>query len=177
MSLLLSFGRDLWAAIGGHCAVREEVWAAVSPTAGGTVCGFYSGARTYRGGTLSDAWASQPCQRFAGFFWLWREATLWQVSWHQKFRLFYLWHVKSGRSSLTAAILITHCLHSESSWAFLLHGFECWGLHLVQCLSRERNWAEYKHILKANARCGYSLLSSWWDLTIKIHRTVVSYFF
>jgi len=136
MSLSLSFGRDLWTAIGGHCAVREEVWPAVSPTAGGTVCGFYSGARSYRGGTLSDAWSSQPCQRFAGFFWLWREAALWQVSWKQQIQLFYLWHVKSGRNCLMVAILVMCSLHSESCWGFLQRGFECWGLHLSQCLSR-----------------------------------------
>lgn len=68
MSVMLSVGRDLWTAIRGHRTVREEVWPALGPPAGGTVCGFYSGARSYRGGALSDAWPSQPCQRSAGFF-------------------------------------------------------------------------------------------------------------
>lgn len=84
MSLLLSAVRDLWAAPGGHRTVRAEVWPALGPAAGGTVRGFYSGARAYRGGALSDAWTSQPCQRSAGFFWLWRETPFWQVSWHHQ---------------------------------------------------------------------------------------------
>lgn len=68
MSVVLSVGRDLWTAIRGHRTVREEVWPALGPPAGGTMRGFYSGARSYRGGALSDAWPSQPCQRSAGFF-------------------------------------------------------------------------------------------------------------
>ena len=86
MSLFLSLGRNLWTAVGGHCAVWEKVWPALGPTAGGTVCRFYSGARSYRRGALSDAWPSQPCQRSAGFFWLWREAPFWQVSCHHQFQ-------------------------------------------------------------------------------------------
>lgn len=84
MSLLLSAVRDLRAAPGGHGTVREEVWPALGSPAGGTVCGLYSGARPHRGGALSDAGTSQPRQRSAGFFWLWRETPVWQVSWHHQ---------------------------------------------------------------------------------------------
>lgn len=64
-----------------------------------------------------------------------------------KFRLVCLWHVKSDRNGLAAAILAYmffphhHSLNSKCCWGFLLHGVGSRDLHPAKCLSRGRNCA------------------------------------
>lgn len=74
-----------------------------------------------------------------------------------KFRLVYLWHVKSGMNGLAVAILVYvffpyhHSLDLKCRWGFILHGVVCGGLHPAKSLRRERNWAHY-------CRKGYSIV-------------------
>ena len=74
-----SLHRDLRPASRGHGAVREEVWPAAGPPAGGAVCGLPAGAWPGRGGPLPHAGTGQPGEGAPGVLRLRGQAPVRQV--------------------------------------------------------------------------------------------------
>lgn len=75
-----SLSRDIWSAFGGYGPVWEEVRPSVGSPASGAVCGLHQGEGFGRRGSLPDARTGQLGQGAAGVFWLWWQASVWQVA-------------------------------------------------------------------------------------------------